>query len=138
MPRRVLPLVELLWINYPLVQKPCNQPFENQCAIRVSVALEKCGFPLTGYTEPKCKHGHARGAEALANYLTKVAGKPFVSIGTEGFSDKLTIEQGIIFFKDIEGFRGGIGDHIDLCFWGKTKTGNYFEKAKQTWFWSLY
>ena len=76
MAKRKLPTFLSLWSSYPTEQKPCDQGWENQCAIRMSVCLINAGFHLTQYTEPKCKHGHARGAESLANYLWQQVGPP--------------------------------------------------------------
>jgi hypothetical protein len=53
------------------------------------------------YSEPKCSHGHARGAESLANWLWKNhLGRP--TIYTDGAKAKIAINDktGIIFFKD--------------------------------------
>jgi hypothetical protein len=69
------------------------------------------------YSEPKCAHGHARGAESLANCLWKThLGRPIVY--TNGATAKSSIQgkQGIIFFKDFfprSGETESRGDHID-------------------------
>lgn len=42
----------------------------------MSVALIGAGFALTGYRDPLCRHGHARGAESLASYLSRVVQIP--------------------------------------------------------------
>jgi len=51
-----------LWNSYPTQNSPCDGPYDNQCAIRMSVAL--CGegtlkITKETYPEPKCAHGHA-------------------------------------------------------------------------------
>lgn len=138
MKRRKLPIFPLLLGNYPNVIHPCDQPFENQCAIRMSIALIKSGFKLTHYTEPLCKHGHARGAEALAVYLKKYAGMPQVYKNADQARKSLGYKTGMVFFKDLTGFRGGRGDHFDLYFWGQTKTGEYFDFCKESWFWEVW
>jgi hypothetical protein len=137
MAKRTLPQFVLLWSSYPTEQSPCDQSWDNQCAIRMSVCLTGAGFQLTNYTEPQCKHGHARGAESLANYLWKQVGRP--KIATTAAQGRKNVEgkTGLLFFKDISGFRGGIGDHFDLWNSGLTKTGEYFESSKQTWFWEV-
>lgn len=53
-----------LWSSYPTVKDPCDQPWGNQCAIRMSVALNgelTIKVNKSTYTDPKCKHDHARG-----------------------------------------------------------------------------
>jgi hypothetical protein len=94
------------------------------------------------YSEPKCAHGHARGAESLANWLWRFhLGRP--TIYTDGAAAKLALatKTGIIFFKDCfvrAGSTARTGDHIDLWSKGFTKTyddpGN---KSAQVWFWEL-
>lgn len=121
--------------NYPSTNTPCNGSWENQCAIRMSIALQKSGLSLSKYTEPTCKHGHARGAESLANHLWNVIGP-----ASKYFNPKksnVAGRTGIIFFKDIASFRGGRGDHIDLWNLHKTITGEYFDACQEVWFWSL-
>ena len=103
----------------------------------MSIALEKAGFPLRNYTEPKCKHGHARGAESLANYLRNKIGRPKISTTADDGIKGTAGKTGIVFFKDIMGFREGRGDHIDLWDGSTTKTGSYFDVCKQIWFYEL-
>ena len=64
--------------SYPTTQFPCGDGWENQCAIRMSIALEGAGFSLADYSDPKCSHGHARGAESLANYLWRSLARPLL------------------------------------------------------------
>jgi len=94
------------------------------------------------YSEPKCSHGHARGAESLANWLWKNSlGRPKIYPG--GAKAKIAISQktGIIFFKDCftrSGEAARTGDHIDL--WNKGITKTYSDpanKSAQVWFWEL-
>jgi hypothetical protein len=139
--RRNPPNFQLAWAAYPSQQAPCDQKrpdgslaWENQCAIRLSIALQGAGFALSGYTEPTCKHGHARGAESLANYLWRQLGPPG---HTSAKQVDLSGQRGIVFFKDIQGFRGGIGDHIDLWNLHTTRTGAYFAVSRAVWFWNL-
>lgn len=136
---RSLPDFDDLWSSYPSRQSPCRQQrpdgslrWPNQCAIRMSIALEGAGFRLTDYTDPKCAHGHARGAESLANYLWKQVGPP----DDTSFASDDT-KKGLVFFKNIQGFRGGQGDHIDLWNAGVTKTGAYFTSSDTVWFWEV-
>jgi len=122
--------------NYPSTTAPCDGPWSNQCAIRMSIALEGAGFSFGDYSDPKCAHGHARGAESLANHLWHKLGAP--RIYKSGGKSALATKQGIVLFKDIAGFRNGIGDHIDL--WRGplgTMTGEYFSYCKQVWFYAV-
>jgi hypothetical protein len=134
-----------LWNNYPTESSPCDGPWSNQCSIRMSVTLNaerSITINKNTYSEPKCAHGHARGAESLANWLWKHhLGRP--KIFTDGATAKATIQEksGIIFFKDCftrDGETTKSGDHIDL--WNKGITKTYSDpanKSAQVWFWEL-
>lgn len=134
-----------LWNSYPTVNDPCDGPWDNQCAIRLSLALNDEKTLLVDrftYSEPKCAHGHARGAESLANWLwRRHLGRP--SIFTSGASAKRALDEknGIIFFKDCftrSGETSASGDHIDL--WRRGMTKGYNDpgnKSAQVWFWEL-
>jgi len=139
--RRTLPKFSQLWTAYPGENQPCAQTlrdgslaWSNQCAIRLSISLQGAGFPLTEYTDPTCMHGHARGAESLANYLWRQVGPP-ADRSTQ--ASEIQGKCGILFFRNIAGFRGGIGDHIDLWNLSKTQTGAYFQASNTVWFWQI-
>lgn len=141
MAQRTRPKFTTILDKYPDEMGPCDQGREkewDQCAIRTSIALIGAGFHLTGYKQgPTCKHGHARGAQSLGDYLWTQWGRP--KINKTAASARATTRQktGIIVFKDIAGFRGGRGDHIDLWNQAGTITGEYFDRAKETWFWEI-
>ena len=101
----------------------------------MSITLINAGFPLTNYTEPVCKHKHARGAESLATYLWRQVGRPQIATTSAAAWTMVNSKKGLIFFKDIAGFRDGIGDHFDCWNAGITKTGEYIDHSKQVWFW---
>lgn len=134
-----------LWNNYPTEASPCDGPWSNQCSIRMSVTLNaerSITINKNTYSEPKCAHGHARGAESLANWLWKHhLGRP--KIFTDGATAKAVLQEksGIIFFKDCfvrDGETRKVGDHIDL--WNKGITKTYSDpanKSAQVWFWEL-
>lgn len=134
-----------LWSNYPTESAPCDGPWDNQCAIRMSITLNAEGSITVDsgtYTEPKCSHGHARGAESLANWLWRNHLKR-PKIYTDGGAAKIDIasKKGIIFFKDCfqrSGETTRRGDHIDLWNAGLTKTYNDPSNlSAQVWFWEL-
>lgn len=128
-----------LWDNHPTnteEENPCmtngKKNFPNQCAIRVGVALTKCGVKTTSI--PGVVHcwqhdkseGHAIRAEELANGLSKIhlpGLKPVIKVTPSEFSSALNGKKGIIFFKDYwrrtisgkkESLRNRSGDHIDI------------------------
>ena len=100
----------------------------------MSITLIGAGFSLNGYSEPVCRHGHARGAESLASYLWRQVGRPRISSSASLGRTRTLGRTGVLFFKNIEGFRGGLGDHVDLWDGSATMTGEYFNESKQTWF----
>lgn len=134
-----------LWASYPKTQNPCNGPWSNQCAIRMSIALNAEGSVKVSkgtYSEPKCAHGHARGAESLANWLwARHLGRPKIYKDGAKAKRALQSKQGLIFFKDCftrAGQRRRVGDHIDLWLKGLTKGfSDPANRSSQIWFWEL-
>jgi hypothetical protein len=142
------PSFDPLWQSYTeLLQEstgnsPCDQGWGNQCAIRMSIVLQRNGIAFTHYTEPKCKHGHARGAESLANWLWKAhLGRPKIYNDPADGKTKLKDAKGILFFKNCftrDGETVRAGDHIDLWNAGTTQTyDDPNNNSQQLWFWAL-
>lgn len=141
--------------SYPTVQFPCQSKnaqgellYGNQCAIRMSLSLIGGGVSFGNYTEPKCKHGHARGAESLANWLSGRTrlGLPRKWRSQVDARNAISGLKGIVFFKDCfqrstdSSFETRRGDHIDLWDGSTTKTYNDFtgnQAAREVWFWEL-
>lgn len=129
-----------LWTNHPGYTRPCN--FDNQCAIRMGVALEKSGIDLSSFKGARCWHNHTPRhilrAQELATWMSKkeeIFGKKeeFKNVTYEDFQGK----HGIVFIQD----GWGPTDHIDL--WNgvrcimKAGGSDYFAKGKAVWFWEL-
>jgi len=150
-----------LWDNHPTVESmfddvPCKldgkKAFENQCAIRMGVSLEKSGIDTTTFKGVRCWHKHKPAhilrAEELAEWLNgnfSPFKKTYTFEGVNGFS-QIVGKKGIVFFKDYYGDNNQ-GDHIDL--WNGSRLtrysswfefafrdGRHYEKAT-IWFWSL-
>ncbi|WP_133510495.1 type VI secretion system amidase effector protein Tae4 [Candidatus Thiosymbion oneisti] len=138
-----------LWDNHPYIKDagkpPCTNDkgkphFNNQCAIRMGIALERVGMNLNSFRGVRCWHGHKNHilrAEELAKWLRTQK----KDVGTANVTKKAKYIQflgkkGIIFFKD--GWPRG-GDHIDV--WNGVKLAgglnSYFTLAKEVWFWKL-
>ncbi|WP_460417424.1 type VI secretion system amidase effector protein Tae4 [Pseudomonas sp. microsymbiont 2] len=135
-----------LWNAYPKVSSPCDGPWDNQCAIRMSIALNgemSLKVNKSTYTEPKCAHGHARGAESLANWLEGRLFYPLKIAGTAQARAQLSTKTGIIFYRNCYARNGQrwedrSGDHIDL--WNRGLTKGFNDDAYQSqavWFWEL-
>lgn len=129
-----------LWLNYP--SDSCSDGYENQCSIRLSIALEGAKVPLNLYSENKCSHGHARGAQGLANYLKAGWGAPTWTYRKNRAIAKqlLQTHSGVIFFKNCfirQGETTKQGDHIDVWYGGKAQTYQNFTGSDEVWFWKL-
>lgn len=122
-------LMNRAYQDYLVDSAPCKSGVTNQCAVRMSVALERCGFSLSGFSPAARVHrgrrvcqlnlDHVLGANELARYLTGLWGAPerFNGETAHGAAAALNGRTGIIYFDNC--FRresGGpkTGDHIDL------------------------
>lgn len=155
------PLFSNLWKNHPgpgdaakPETYPCDRPlFENQCAIRMGVALEASGIDTTSFNVRRCSKvypalkshapGHILAAQELADALDhysrlhwlKRALKLKGSLHTN--RSQLGSQKGIIFIQN----GWGATDHIDL--WDGTSRkfrggGSTFDLVGQhIWFWQL-
>jgi hypothetical protein len=133
-----------LWDAYE-VGKPCDAKdsngklkYENQCAIRVGVALKKVGVSFESYPKGRMcalrgHEGHALAAENLANWLNQhpfsgLPNKP-ENVASEDWRDKIKGRTGIVFFENYyvrEGQKAVDGDHIDLWNGSRLTTGSGF------------
>jgi len=119
-----------LWRNYPnhhpFVDKNGDTPkgYENQCAIKISLALANAGQKLDGFrgaTVTVSGYRLAIRAEELASWLrtsapTKINYHRSLITG-ENWQNNIKNRTGIIFFQDYwkrEGESKPTGDHIDL------------------------
>jgi Type VI secretion system (T6SS), amidase effector protein 4 len=141
-----------------LTDVPGEPIYPDQCAIKLSIALQSGGLPLATYPKARSEvrpveqlgrsiRG-ALAAEELADWLIKALGKPQSFAGSEALA-KIKGKKGIVFFKDFWQRPGETtvqGDHIDL--WNGTTTpnvppasyegeGTYFTRSKSVWFWEL-
>jgi hypothetical protein len=121
---------EKLWDGYPgskpYVDAKTGDPpkgFENQCALKVSVALHAAGVDMRTFDGAhvllKGRRAAVR-AEQLAAWLgrARIAGvAPARDIAGEHWQDRVKGKTGILFFADYwlrEGEKHPSGDHIDL------------------------
>jgi Type VI secretion system (T6SS), amidase effector protein 4 len=135
-------LMEIAYQDYITDSSPCKGGVVNQCAIRMSIALWRCGFSLEDLGFPhhrmhnrrkSCKVDipHAVGAEDLARFLAKTWCNNlwFKGSKTESAATELLGKKGVIFFLNCwkrKGQTKKTGDHID--FWdGK----DYFAHARK-------
>lgn len=129
----------ILWNNHPGRNiRPCN--FDNQCAIRMGIALQKTGVDLKSFMGEKCWYKdhepkHILRAQELADWIDKSlyfgAKKVYKNVKSSDFIGK----KGIVFIRD----GWGPTDHIDLWNGSIMKGGSseYFSKGKEVWFWNI-
>ncbi len=119
-----------LWKNYPETSAPClkadgSAAFDDQCAIRLGVALERSGISNRSFKGVRCWDGahppsHMLRAQEVADWLKRhpFAGCPQTKeLAGPSWRKHAKGRQGIIFFKDYwirSGARQATGDHIDL------------------------
>lgn len=140
-----------LWDNHPYPDAPCDTTlFPNQCAIRMTVALEGAGVDTSSFDSlfprRRCasaypalkshKPGHILAAQQLADWLRKqeaVVGKASVhkKVSSTDFQGK----KGVVFIKN----GWGATDHIDVWNGSMLKGGalDYFSRGQEVWFWEL-
>ena len=146
-------LMKLFWSNHPGRKNVCDETlFTNQCAIRMSTALELSGIKLPEdrrilrrctseyraykhHKEGQVK-GHVLAAQELANWI-KSQPSTFGQRSVVHSQDEILGRSGIIFFRD----GWGTTDHIDV--WdGEALVGgfpSYFDSSfKDLWFWDVY
>ena len=116
--------------DYVVDSAPCKAGVTNQCAVRMSVALERCGFSLAAFEPSRRIHNgrsscllslrHVLGAQELARYLARMWGEPekFRRSAARNANETLAGRRGVIYFnncfkrKKTDTIRKG--DHIDL------------------------
>lgn len=145
--------MRLFWHNHPGRKNVCDETlFANQCAIRMSTALELSGviLPVDRRIMRRCTteyrafsdhnhglvKGHVLAAQELANWI-KSQPSLFGSREIIHSKEEIIGRSGILFFRD----GWGTTDHIDV--WdGESIVGgfpSYFESEfKELWFWDLY
>ncbi len=119
---------------YKIDNKPCKQHVPNQCAVRLSVALQRAGLTLSLFRDRKRIHQgeaheysaacgfnreHILGAQELADFLRQIWNAPRVFSGAAANDARAILAgmTGVVFFKDCFTRKTGeqkIGDHIDL------------------------
>jgi hypothetical protein len=125
--------LERAYNDYRMDSKPCKQGAENQCAVRMSIALGRAGFGLESFQPSSRVHkggkscqtngmAHVLGAEELARFLRQalfapVVFQPGAKNGCAGAFQTVQRTRGILYFNNCfkrKGETHARGDHIDL------------------------
>jgi hypothetical protein len=131
-------LMQAVYETYRTDARPCKNPaIDNQCAVRMSLALVRGGFSLDGFPNPRRVHqgrancalgaeAHVVGANELHQYLTTVWDTGLRGSGAT-IRAQIADSPGVVYFNncfhrrtDAEGTN--TGDHIDL--WDGTQYYN--------------
>jgi len=146
------PTFAQLWAAHPAnqgVETPCADAegtphFENQCAIKMGLTLQRAGVDLSTYPKTKCCwFGHAEKhvlrAEELAAWLKN---RPAL-FGKVQRTKHTTVaafrgRQGLVMCRNFWG-KGMQGDHLDLWNGERFADGDddYFERSQEVWFWAI-
>ena len=144
------------YADYLEMPKPCTNPrATNQCAVRMSTASARCGFPMNTFPDRRRIHRpercriqvpHVLGAQELEEFLRgrMVVTYEFGHGSTATAFDRVRGQTGIVFFDRVHGRT----DHIDLfdgekiqneVLYGKDSadTLGYFDRAKRITFFRL-
>lgn len=122
-------LLRQAYEDYRSDSQPCKAGAINQCAVRMSVALERCGISFDAF-EPRhrvhrgrsrCRLSvpHVLGARECIRYLRRLWGQPerFRGNDVNSAADSIAGRTGIVYFDNCFTRRGSetrSGDHIDL------------------------
>jgi hypothetical protein len=147
------------WRNHPALQpspviNPCStgeiSNYDDQCVIRLGVAMSLSGISLASYTGAFCWHKHGRQhplrVEQMKLWLNSdnaaFVGSAEISRkdrrGHQASSHAYSGRRGIVACINFWG-RGNQGDHIDLWNGGALAHGglDYFERSQEIWFWEM-
>jgi hypothetical protein len=148
-----------VWKNHPANEatpniNPCNKNgtpnHDNQCVIRLGLALVRSGVSLNSFNGAFCWSGHGRQhplrVEEFKKWLNS-SSATFVGSavkykkdarGNQKSSTDFAGKRGIVAFLDFWG-ANNTGDHIDL--WNGTKVAHgsldYFSRSRELWFWAM-
>ncbi|MDR2275041.1 MAG: type VI secretion system amidase effector protein Tae4 [Sphingobacterium sp.] len=136
------PLFPRIYANYPkpYTSKPCNAGYEDQCAIRMSMALMNSGITLENVQnysnrggDTYCKHGHVLGASNLMKHISTLRfwKKRTVYDGTkQRVYDIVRGKTGILYFENFVERINGVSlrrtNHMHIEVWdGRTLVSGF-------------
>lgn len=150
-----MPSFQTLWNSHPAnfspaEYSPCKKAdgsagFENQCAIRMGLALQGAGVNTNSVSGARCWFGHNRSHILRVKDLLPWIERNATTIGCQKksvhsnvtYSD-FTNQKGIVYFENFWGTNNQ-GDHIDL--WNGTRIAkgdnDYFQRSEEVWFWEM-
>ena len=122
-------LMRRAYEDYRMDRAPCKGGVPNQCAVRMSVAMVRCGMDFIGFPNQRRIHrgrsicqlmpDHVLGARELADYLRMILPEPVRYGGAAAATARAALNnrKGIIYFDNCYARTPGgpqTGDHIDL------------------------
>jgi hypothetical protein len=152
-----MPTFNQLWSSHPMngsppESHPCRDKkgnvvaaLENQCAIRLGIALQGAGVNTDSVPGARCWNGHGRQhVLRVADFLPWIESQA-AKIGCQKKTKHKGVthadfagRKGIVYFQNFWG-RNNQGDHIDLWDGHKVAKGDldYFERSEEVWFWEM-
>lgn len=144
-------MFKTLWSKHPSINgepAPCkdskgNPAFENQCAIRLGIALKEAGMDLSSFRGAKCWFGHKHilRVEEMITWLKLQTHDVGTAARFKPGSDARAAvagKTGIVACRNFWG-RGNQGDHIDL--WDGTSMPQgqpeYMDRSEEVFFWEI-
>ncbi len=141
-----------LWQNHPGVQNSdsavtlCSQYQGENCAIRLSVALQRSGMDMSSFQGKTCNPTTGGSAAIhtgqLANWLSdpKRLGTPEKFKDAFEIMSRMASRTGIVYIREFLGDDPGRWNHIDLWNGSRMGTGNLkwlYSGPKEVWFWPV-
>jgi hypothetical protein len=144
-----------LWSNHPSNQTPpehypckdkkgnVHSALENQCAIRLGIAMQESGISLKSLMGSRCWNGHGRKHVLKVLQMVPWIEAHASSIGVKKKTVHKNVtdadfrgKRGIVYWQNFYG-NNNQGDHIDLWDGDRIAKGSndYFERSEQVWFW---
>lgn len=147
----IMLMFRTLWNEHPSNQgntSPCldrkgNPAFENQCAIRMGIALAAAGMNLSSFRGARCWFGHRHilRVEQLITWLRTQTQDVGTAQSFRPGSDARSAvngHTGIVACRNFHG-RGNQGDHIDV--WDGTSMAqgspDYMDRSEEVVFWEI-
>ena len=129
--------------NTPCLDRKGNSAFENQCAIRMGVALSGAGMNLSSFRGVQCWYGHRhilRVEELIMWLRTQTQDVGTAQSFRPGTNARMVVtgRTGIVACRNFWG-RGNQGDHIDV--WDGTNMAygspDYMDLSEEVVFWAI-
>jgi len=153
-------IFDKMWRNHPALQatpliQPCTKNgvsnYDDQCVIRLGIAMTGAGISLASYRGAFCWHSHGRkhplrveemklwlNSEDAAFCPTYAGISKRKANGWQNSWHAYAGRRGIVVFRNFWG-ASNQGDHVDLWNGSRIAHGSddYFQRSQEIWFWGI-